>query len=316
MIRRREEHYESKTGHERWLVSYADFITLLFGFFVVMYSVSQVSEQKYRVLSDTLASVFEGNSALPVDSDEMLDQYPLDQQGKISGLSPQVNLVDTEILAKELEDALVHLVDPKQVSITATEDWVQIDLNANLLFTSGSADPSDQARNIFRDIAAKLAPYDNQIEVSGHTDNVPIRTAKFQSNWELSAARASSVVRLLADNGVKPEQLSAVGNGEFRPIADNATEEGRSANRRVVLMVARHAVERPVVTPDVITQPGESNPIRPPMLPDSALPEQKLPDQSEVTPPGNIPIADPAFQPVRLKDGGLLFTADPEKPAE
>lgn len=310
MIRRREEHHESKTGHERWLVSYADFITLLFGFFVVMYSVSQVSEQKYRVLSDTLASVFEGNTSLPTNLDKRLDQYPQDQQGKISGLSPDINLVDTQVLAEELEKALVHLVDPKHVSITATEDWVQIDLNANLLFASGSADPSDQARNIFRDIAAKLAPYDNEIEVSGHTDNVPIRNAKFQSNWELSSARASSVVRLLADNGVEPEQLSAVGNGEFRPIADNATEEGRSANRRVVLMVARHAVPRPVVTPDAIINPGESNPIRPPMLPDSVSPAQ-----SEVTPSANTPSADPAVQPVRLKDGGLLFTADPEKPA-
>lgn len=315
MMRRREEHYESKTSHERWLVSYADFITLLFGFFVVMYSVSQVSEQKYRVLSDTLASVFEGNTSLPTDVDKMLDQYPLDEQGKISGLSPQVNLVDTEILAKELEEALVHLVDPKHVTITATEEWVQIDLNANLLFASGSADPSDQARNIFRDIAAKLAPYDNEIEVSGHTDNVPIRNAKFQSNWELSSARASSVVRLLAENGVKPEQLSAVGNGEFRPIADNATEEGRSANRRVVLMVARHAVERPVVTPDAIINPDESNPIRPPMVPESVLPEQS-PAQPDVTPPADSATPEPAVQPVRLKDGGLLFTADPEKPAE
>jgi chemotaxis protein MotB len=269
MIRRREEYHESKSSHERWLVSYADFITLLFGFFVVMYSVSQVSEQKYRVLSDTLASVFEENTPLPADLDKDLDQYPKDNEGAISGLSPQVNLVDTAILAKELEVTLAHLVDPKHVSISATEDWVQIDLNANLLFLSGSADPSDQARDIFRDIGNKLAPYDNEIEVSGHTDNVPIHNSRFQSNWELSSARATSVVRLLADNGVKPGQLSAVGYGEFRPVADNASEGGRSANRRVVLMVARRAVERPVVAPDVITNPPEPpSPLRPPLLPE------------------------------------------------
>lgn len=203
--------------------------------------------------------------------------------------------MDTAVLAKELEVALAHLVDPKHVSISATEDWVQIDLNANLLFLSGSADPSEQARNIFRDIGAKLAPYDNEIEVSGHTDNVPIHNTRFQSNWELSAARASSVVRLLADNGVKPGQLSAVGYGEFRPLADNASEGGRSANRRVVLMVARHAVERPVVTPDVITNPAEPpSPLRPPLLPEQGLPDQAGAAAPQVDAAGAAPPADGA----------------------
>jgi chemotaxis protein MotB len=304
MIRRREEHHETKTGHERWLVSYADFITLLFGFFVVMYSVSQVSEQKYRVLSDTLSAVFRGNTPVPTELDTALDKYPTDHQGTISGLSPTVNLVDTRVLAQELESALLHLVDPKHVSVTATEEWVQIDLNANLLFDSGSADPSEQAQRIFRDIAVRLAPYDNEIEVSGHTDNVPIHNARFQSNWELSSARASSVVRLLADSGVKPVQLSAVGYGEFRPVADNASEEGRAANRRVVLMVARHAVERPVVKPDAIVPEKDSHTdaeaVRPPLLPVQ-------------NPPADPTPAAPALQPVRLENGGLLFTSDPEK---
>lgn len=311
MIRRREEEQHSKSGHERWLVSYADFITLLFGFFVVMYSVSQVSEQKYRVLSETLSSVFEGNTSLPAQMDTRNDQNPLDQQGKISGLSPEINLVDVEVLARDLEDALIHLVQPGQVRITATEEWVQIDLNANLLFDTASADLKPDAQTLLRQVAEKLAPFDNQIEVSGHTDNRPIRTAKFQSNWELSSARATAVVRLLADSGVDPAQLSTAGFAEFRPVADNTTEEGRAANRRVVLMVARHAVERPTV-------PLEQVPATPAEEPTAPAVEPAIEAVAEppVTPPAvaEPPQPTPAVEPVRLKHGGLLFTSDPKPP--
>jgi len=306
MIRRREEEHHTKSGHERWLVSYADFITLLFGFFVVMYSVSQVSEQKYRVLSETLSTVFEGNTPQPVQMETTDDGNPLDQQGRISGLSPEINLVDTEVLARDLEDALIHLVQPGQVRISATEDWVQIDLNANLLFDSASADPKPEAKTLFAEIAAKLAPFDNEIEVSGHTDDRPIRTSRFQSNWELSSARASSVVRLLADDGVDPKQLSAVGYGEYRPVADNSTEQGRAANRRVVLMVARHAVERPTVPLNEMS-PSTAEPPLPTTAP--ALPTAPQTETSPEAPASER--TDPAIEPVRLKNGGLLFTSEP-----
>lgn len=329
MIRRRQEEQHSKSGHERWLVSYADFVTLLFGFFVVMYSVSQVSEQKYRVLSETLSSVFQGNTSQPVQTPSVDDGNPQSQQGKTSGLSAQVNLVDTEVLARELEDALIHLVKPGQVRISATEEWVQIDLNANLLFDSASAEPKPEARTIFRQIAEKLAPFANQIEVSGHTDNLPIRTAKFHSNWELSSARAAAVVRLLADDGVDPRQLSAVGFGEYRPIEDNRTEEGRAANRRVVLMVARHAVERSTVPleqlPTTLPPPDAAPPVE--QSTESSTPSPAEPSANatetiaepvappaEPAPPITVPQTAPAVEPVRLKSGGLLFTSDPERP--
>jgi chemotaxis protein MotB len=314
--RRREEDHHSKTGHERWLVSYADFVTLLFGFFVVMYSVSQVSEQKYRVLSETLSNVFQGNTRQPVDREVTNDGNPLDQQGKISGLSPEINLVDTEVLARDLEDALIHLVQPGQVRISATEEWVQIDLNANVLFDSASADPKPEAREIFRQIAAKLAPFDNEIEVSGHTDDRPIRTPRFQSNWELSSARASSVVRLLVEDGVDPRQLSAVGYGEYRPVADNATDDGRAVNRRVVLMVARHPVRRQVVPLDGALDealdkvPVADPPQAPVLTPPLAVPPVETPLPAEVTPEAP---SESTVEPVRLRNGGLLFTRDLKK---
>jgi Flagellar motor protein len=316
MIRRREEEQHNKSGHERWLVSYADFITLLFGFFVVMYSVSQVSEQKYRVLSETLSSVFQGNTDLPAQMDTTSDKNPLDRQGKISGLSPEINLVDVEVLARELEDALIHLVQPGQVRITATEEWVQIDLNANLLFDTASADLKPDAQTLLRQVAEKLAPFDNQIEVSGHTDNRPIRTAKFQSNWELSSARATAVVRLLADSGVDPAQLSAAGFAEFRPVADNTTEEGRAANRRVVLMVARHAVERPTVPLEQVPPTASATSAEEPTATPPVEPAIEAVAEPPVTPPMVEEPAQttPAVEPVRLKHGGLLFTSDPEPP--
>ncbi len=287
MRRKRLVQHDTRTGHERWLVSYADFVTLLFGFFVVMYSVSQVSDQKYRVLSETLASVFDGNVPIDAQIKELMDKYPLDNTGKISGLSPLVNQVDTEILAKDLAESLVHMVKSGDVSILAMEDSVEINMNANALFKSGSAVPSENARKTFRQVAMHLTPTDYKVEVAGHTDNVPIRTQKFGNNWELSSARATAIVGLLADSGVTPSNLKAAGFGEFQPVADNATDDGRKKNRRVVLTVTK-----PVA-------PIEPTPLQGVIQPPLSA------DQQPVTPQTDVPS-------VRLKNGGLLFTSDPD----
>lgn len=317
MIRRRVEHYETKTGHERWLVSYSDFITLLFGFFVVMYSVSHVNENKYRTLSETLSSAFEGKVAVDKDDQRLEQNYPQDNKGSISGLSPSVNLIDTDILVRELEQSLLHLVDQNQVRLQASEEWVEIDVDANLLFQSGSADASLEAQEIFKKVGQLLAPYDNAIEVAGHTDDQPIASAQFKSNWELSTARASSIVRLLATNGVAPMRMAAVGYGEFRPIADNNSETGRAQNRRVALIVARTPVERQIVAADQWqegkskAQAGESTST------DLSSPEQLLlrpTETSEELNPASSNTPDASVEPVRTQSGGLLFTSDP--PAE
>lgn len=298
IYRRRAEIHETKTGHERWLVSYSDFITLLFGFFVVMYSVSQVSEQKYRALSDTLASAFEGHVPVTARVQKIVDQYPLDDMGEVTGLSPQINLVDTETLAKELQDVLVHLVKPADISITASEDWVEIDVNANVLFASGSADASGEAKRIFAEVGRVLAPYDNEIEVAGHTDNVPIASGRFASNWDLSAARAVSVVKLLVSHRVAQQRLSAVGYGEFRPIAANRSEAGRAQNRRVVLKVARHQAVQTFAPP--MKSPADA--------------EVPISIPTTVTPVSEASASSVDIEPVRLDNGGLLFSSDPDLP--
>jgi len=303
--RRRSDFYTNKTGNERWLVSYADFVTLLFAFFVVMYSVSQVNEQKYQVLSETLSSVFNGQVPIDATIKELVDRYPLDDKGQITGISPEINYVDTEVLATEIQETLIHMVDPSQAKILATESWVKIEVNANLLFASGNATPSSEARSIFADIAQVLAPYDNEVEVSGYTDNIPIRNQVFQSNWELSSSRASSIVRLLEQRGVASERLSAVGYGENRPVADNTTLQGRAKNRRVVLKVARTVADSDSVQQDQMAREFGLLPITQPEEPNV---QEENQSQSTGT--------EAVIEPIRLDSGGLLFTSDPEADSE
>lgn len=309
MIRRRTDTYETKTGQERWLVSYSDFITLLFAFFVVMYSVSQVSEEKYRVLSSTLSSAFDGK--VPVDAilAERLQTIEPTDTDAITGISPFARSPTTQDIAKQLQQALVKLANPADVSIRATADWVEIEIKANLLFDSASADPSSEAQNIFRQVAGVLAEVPNPVEVAGHTDDIPINTAQFQSNWELSSARASSVVRLLAQGGIEPVRLSAVGYGEFRPVVGNSDAAERAQNRRVVLKVSRSNEQTPVLAPMQSFDPaalvfGEA--------PSDAVPTE----QSVAAESSDISDTDnrPPVAPVRLNHGGLLFTSDPELP--
>lgn len=290
MIRR--DPIETKINHERWLVSYSDFITLLFAFFLVMYSVSQVNEEKYKQLANTLSQTFEGTQTLTPAADQV-EQV---------GIVPQENLAELSELQRQLENTLQGLVQQSRVNLSGNEDWVEIDINANLIFDSGKAQLSTEAQSIFTQIADVIAPYENAVEVSGHTDDIPISNNEFANNWELSSARAVAVVNWLAYNGVQPERLSAVGYGEYRPVADNTTEEGRAANRRVVLRVARERAEQP-------KQPLQS------ALSQSQVTTETQPTVEAIQP--ETPVEQksaPKIEPIELDNGGLLFTNDPDSP--
>jgi len=262
MARRRK--VEEPENHDRWLVSYADFITLLFAFFVVMYSISSVNEGKYRVLSNSLESVFTGSprSEEPVQIGEL-------SRGE-GEMSPKPGIPDVPIfnielpsipdytpppvpeetirsineLSEQLSSTLSDLIDSDDVSIKKGDDWLELEMKSNVLFGSGDARLETQAVPIIGKIAAILQTSANPIHVEGFTDNNPINTPRFPSNWELSAARAASVVHLLERYGLNPSRMSAIGYGEFKPIADNATEEGRKTNRRVVLVLLGHEESR------------------------------------------------------------------------
>lgn len=246
MARRRRVEDEPE-NHDRWLVSYADFITLLFAFFVVMYAISQVNEGKYRVLSDTLSSAFRNipgsasgamvavNPNAPVPG--TLQQHKLTSSNLKVDETLRRNKEKLRNMAKDVNEALAPLVREGQVRITEGALGITIDINANVLFPPGESRLDIGAVRALAAVAQILAPTDFPITVEGHTDNVPISTPLFPSNWELSGMRASSVVRLFIDSGVDPRRLTATGYADQRPIADNANSEGRARNRRVAITI-------------------------------------------------------------------------------
>ena len=240
--KKREEHHEN---HDRWLVSYADFITLLFAFFVVMYSISSINEGKYRVLSDTLVAAFKtppksptpiaiGKTASATSSFQKNSSPTYVHLPPTPGSVAENGLKD---IAKRVESALAPLIKNNLVNVTRDKLWIKVEMDTSLLFRTGSAELQSRAIPTLESLAVELKTLPNHIDIEGHTDNVPIRNLVFPSNWELSAARAASVVHLFMDNGVDPSKLSAIGFGEHRPLADNTSLQGRRKNRRVVIVI-------------------------------------------------------------------------------
>ncbi len=253
MLRRRHE--EEDHTKERWLVSYADFITLLFAFFVVMYSISSVNEGKYKVLSESLEGIFntKQKTVQPIQIGDQAKQTDLAQSGDAL-IKPLFDISDPKPkeLEKELKEDLIleniagefresfeDLIFEEKVTVDQRDDWIEISLQDSVVFASGGVEPVNEAFPIIERIASILKKHGNAILVEGHTDDVPIRGDVFPSNWELSAARAASVVRYLALQGIDPKRLAAMGYGEFNPIARNDTSQGRKMNRRVVLLVSK-----------------------------------------------------------------------------
>lgn len=253
---RRRRPVEEPENHERWLVSYADFITLLFAFFVVMYSISSVNEGKYKVVSEALLGVFNDPErsmrAIPIGEERPLSMRPAqplikDSEQTDAGLG-QAASDPLKRISDDVSAAFGDLISSKQMTIRGNELWIEIELNSSLLFGSGDAMPSDAAFSIIDRVAGILKPFANPVHVEGFTDNQPIRTAQFPTNWELSSARAASIVRLLALNGVDPGRMASVGYGEYQPVASNATADGRAQNRRVVLVISRNLEVRRSLT--------------------------------------------------------------------
>jgi chemotaxis protein MotB len=239
MARRKRFHDDSHENHERWLISYADFITLLFAFFVVMYAVSVVNVGKYKVLSDALGDAFGGRGAArKIDVSVAVEALPL--SNIIAHKRAEAAKRDRErldLLARKLNSVLAPLVNAGRVRITQTGRGITVEINASVLFDEGDAALVGKARETLRTVAGLLKDDPHAIEVEGHTDTTPIRNAAFPSNWELSAVRASTVVRLFAENGVPEQRLAAVGRGANQPLASNGDPIGRARNRRVAVTI-------------------------------------------------------------------------------
>lgn len=278
---RRSQHEEHE-NHERWLVSYADFITLLFAFFVVMYSISSVNEGQYRVLSDSIVSAFHNpKSSLDPIQIGTLVRSPLDLPEQITDVSELPDAVITPLMMKfrnpengdvgaedvvseehklaeeesftekslnaaeeeinnigdNVEEKMDDLIDDDIINIKRNKFWLEVEIKSSLLFSSGSSELIPDAVPVLKKLSDIFADLPNRINVEGFTDNEPIKTLIFPSNWELSAARAAAVVRLFESNGVQSSRMASIGYGEYQPISDNESEEGRAKNRRVVLVV-------------------------------------------------------------------------------
>ena len=243
---RRKKQKQEEEHLDRWLVSYADFITLLFAFFVVMYSMSSVNEGKYRVLSDTMVAAFNTppKSIDPIQIGEerktIIKENEVIQKIKPIELLKKENNDDNEqmlVIANRVKDALSSLIKNGLVNVNHNKLWVEVELNNSLLFDIGSADLEEESNLVIRKLARLLVPLPNQIDVEGHTDNVPIKNEIYPTNWELSASRSASLVRALSRSGVKPGRLTAIGYGEFRPKGTNKTFQGRQENRRVAVVI-------------------------------------------------------------------------------
>jgi len=254
---------EEHENHERWLVSYADFITLLFAFFVVMYSISQVNEGKYRVLSDALVNAFK---SAPTSTTPIVPALRIDASTKghsstaRSQAQKQTFIVlkndpaqearqkqqaeKMKRIARDILKVMDSLAKNGQVKVSQSVHGIAIEINASLLFASGQASLEAGSIKALKAVGKVLADVPNDIQVEGFTDTTPINTVAFPSNWELSSARASSVVRLFVESGVPPERLVAVGYGEFRPIDSNSTVEGRARNRHVTVMILSDQQDR------------------------------------------------------------------------
>lgn len=249
-LRRHEEH----TNHERWAIPYGDLLTLLLAFFVVMYSISSVNAGKYRVLSNSLYTAFRGQprGLAPIHVSAELAVSGAAAAHKTAPLppatlsapppqgSPSATAVHDPTLAQvadHVDRAMAALMRHHVVIVHRSPGMIEVQFSTDLLFPSGSARLSPSAVAAIRHLAAVLMHYPNPVRVEGFTDNVPIRTVQFASNWELSAARAGSVVHVLSGHGVAPSRLAVIGFGDQRPIATNATAVGRDSNRRVVVVI-------------------------------------------------------------------------------
>jgi chemotaxis protein MotB len=273
-IRRHEEH----TNHEAWAIPYGDLVTLLLAFFVVMYAISSVNAGKYRVLSDSLFAAFRGaprtmdpiqvgekpngsgaeidpsivQSTLQGQQRSSLAPVPVqggNQQTGASAIGSHTGAAAAAAaalthLADEVARAMDDLVKQNLVVVRRSEFWIEVEIKTDILYPSGSAHLAPYAVDVIQRLGGALAPFPNPIRVEGHTDNKPISTVAFYSNWELSAARAGSVVRVVQAQGVGPERLAVIGYGDTRPVQPNDSEPGRNANRRVVVVILSTELQR------------------------------------------------------------------------
>jgi chemotaxis protein MotB len=270
----RKKKKEEHVNHERWLVSYADFITLLFAFFVVLYSSAQVDKRRVGQLALAIQvafqkmGIFEASNTKPAvlntepmpfsevqmventERKDALGRLVNSPQGELSNAPNRQLMTD---LQNQIENALAPEIKNRTVTVSQTREGIVVSLKEIGFFDSGSADVRPDAIATLSHFVSVTKSFPVSMRIEGHTDDVPIHTARFDSNWELSTARATEIIKLfIAQFGISPNRLSASGYGEYYPIASNDTPEGRAQNRRVDVVLLNPTVN---VTPPVPPKP-------------------------------------------------------------
>lgn len=227
-----------KENKERWLLTYSDLITLLCVFFIVMYTLSKIDAKKYEAIAQSLSKAMGGSSTIMPNSGANLTQGNI--ESNISAAMDKKEQASLEKLRQQIQSYLDKNGLNGQVSVSLEDRGVVVSFPDMVLFDLGSAALTPHAQDMITSVGKFLNQVPNYVRVEGHTDNLPISTAQFPSNWELSEARANSVVRQLITDNIKPERLSATGYGEYRPSVPNDNEADRQRNRRVDITVLRN----------------------------------------------------------------------------
>lgn len=295
---------------DRWLVSYADYMTLMFALFVVLYALSLLKQDEFNALTESITKVFEKSprqdssgavSTLPPATDNTELEFSgtaVNQPANPKEVANATTLSDVrqqhlgsplELIEQDLRLALSDLIGQGVAKLVQDDDWLVIELNSGLLFASGSATATSSARTVLQEISKIINPINNFLRVRGYTDNIPIRNELFSSNWELSVARATSVLRVLETLGTPSHRMAIEGFGEHYPTADNATASGRAENRKVVIAISRFGYQP---TPQAVT-------------PQQAVLEQQLEQVTQ---------ADGSIQVVPLPGGGIRITTRQDNP--
>ncbi|WP_394226730.1 flagellar motor protein MotB [Pseudoalteromonas spongiae] len=260
---------EQNDNTHRWLVSYADYMTLMFALFVVMYAMAIIEEEKFSVLSDTISHVFKttdqfskgtgkgvsGEGILTSNEPKVDSQLHgisivneekgpelVDGRGELSNLQQKYVGQPLDALEEELKKAISDEIEAGQAQLEKDMNWLTIELSSSLLFASGSAVATERARTVLRSLLPILNANRNYLRVRGYTDNQPINNEVFRSNWHLSVARATEVLVWLEYLGIIPARMAIEGYGEYSPFSDNNDEQGRQQNRKVVIAISKYAL--------------------------------------------------------------------------
>lgn len=306
----RRRHTVEHDNVHRWLVSYADYMTLLFALFVVLYAMAMVKEKQFETVTESIGRVFQANNEEPKNKghgDDILDVNTsktnkrlygngiLDVAGPelLDGEKTLSNISDAQVgtnltsLEKELHTALYDLIESGFAQLQVDGDWLEIELNSGLLFPSGSSSPTLSAQTILSVIYDVIGKSSNFVRIRGYTDNQPINNEIFSSNWELSVYRATAILRALEKMQLNPSRMAIEGYGQYYPNADNKTRQGRAKNRRVVIAISKYGLEKSNLlnTPTISVKDVEAI--------------------NQIIEPGE---KEPTIKIIRLKNGGIRIT--------